>query len=136
MRNVLVAIGNSGAPELAAEAERLIDDAEPQVRGAAIWALQRLAPERVPLLAAERLAKETHPDVRERMAGGSHRGVCMTRHFDIAPRSFHLPALHRRPQEIAYSKAAAGAVAVGALAFGALALGRSPSGRSPSTGSR
>ena len=75
VRNVLVAIGNSGAPELAAEAERLIDDAEPQVRGAAIWALQRLAPERVPLLAAERLAKETHPDVPQRMAGRTPRSL-------------------------------------------------------------
>ena len=44
LRNVLVAIGNSGAPELAASAERLLGDASPVVRGAAVWALSRLAP--------------------------------------------------------------------------------------------
>ena len=45
IRNVLIAIGNSGEAELAAEAERLLDDPAPQVRGAAVWALQRLAPD-------------------------------------------------------------------------------------------
>ena len=42
MRNVLYAIGNSGDAGLAAEAERLLDDASPLVRGAAVWALWRL----------------------------------------------------------------------------------------------
>jgi epoxyqueuosine reductase len=42
VRNVLYAIGNSGEPALAAEAERLLDDASPLVRGAAVWALGRL----------------------------------------------------------------------------------------------
>ena len=42
MRNVLIAIGNSGDASLAAEAERLLDDASPLVRGAAVWALSRL----------------------------------------------------------------------------------------------
>ena len=46
IRNVLVAIGNSGKPELAEEAQRLLDDDSPLVRGAAVWALSRLlAPE-------------------------------------------------------------------------------------------
>ena len=31
-------------PSLAAEAERLLDDASPLVRGAAVWALSRLLP--------------------------------------------------------------------------------------------
>ncbi len=72
LRNVLIAIGNSGSAALAAEAERLIRDAEPLVRGAAVWALARLAPERLAALrsfadgeadAAVRAewAKETHP---------------------------------------------------------------------------
>ena len=42
MRNVLVAIGNSGDATLAAEAEQLLDDPSPLVRGAAVWALSRL----------------------------------------------------------------------------------------------
>ena len=42
VRNVLIAIGNSGDARLAAEAERLLDDASPLVRGAAVWALGRL----------------------------------------------------------------------------------------------
>src|SRR5262245_27302241 len=44
VRNVLIAIGNSGDASLAAEAERLLDDASPLVRGAAVWALWRLLP--------------------------------------------------------------------------------------------
>ncbi len=42
VRNVLYAIGNSGDTTLAAEAERLLGDASPLVRGAAVWALSRL----------------------------------------------------------------------------------------------
>jgi epoxyqueuosine reductase len=42
LRNVLYAIGNSGEPALAAEAERLLGDPSPLVRGAAVWALSRL----------------------------------------------------------------------------------------------
>src|SRR4029078_8921338 len=44
VRNVVLAIGNSGDTELAVEAERLLDDASPVVRGAAVWALSRLLP--------------------------------------------------------------------------------------------
>ena len=42
MRNVLTAIGNSGDVSLAPEARRLLDDPNPLVRGAAVWALSRL----------------------------------------------------------------------------------------------
>jgi epoxyqueuosine reductase len=42
VRNVLIAIGNSGDAALAGETERLLDDNSPLVRGAAIWALGRL----------------------------------------------------------------------------------------------
>ena len=42
IRNVLYAIGNSGEAALAAEAERLLSDPSPLVRGAAVWALSRL----------------------------------------------------------------------------------------------
>jgi epoxyqueuosine reductase len=44
VRNVLIAIGNSGDAALGADAERLLDDASPVVRGAAVWALSRLLP--------------------------------------------------------------------------------------------
>ena len=44
VRNVLIAIGNSGDANLAGEAERLLDDASPLVRGAAVWALSQLLP--------------------------------------------------------------------------------------------
>jgi epoxyqueuosine reductase len=42
IRNVLIAIGNSNDGALAVEAERLLDDASPLVRGAAVWALSQL----------------------------------------------------------------------------------------------
>ena len=44
VRNVLYAIGNSGDTSLVPDAERLLDDASPLVRGAAVWALRRLLP--------------------------------------------------------------------------------------------
>lgn len=43
VRNVLYAIGNSGEPELAGEAQRLLDDPNEVVRDAAAWAIRRLA---------------------------------------------------------------------------------------------
>jgi epoxyqueuosine reductase len=42
VRNVLIAIGNSGEGALAREAERLLADGSPLVRGAAVWALAQL----------------------------------------------------------------------------------------------
>ena len=44
LRNVLIAIGNSGDTALADDARFLLDDPSPLVRGAAIWALQQLLP--------------------------------------------------------------------------------------------
>jgi epoxyqueuosine reductase len=64
IRNVLVAIGNSGDATLAADAERLIDDASPLVRGAAVWALSRLAPARLEAHRDKR-DRETDPAVRD-----------------------------------------------------------------------
>ncbi|HXZ01612.1 MAG TPA: tRNA epoxyqueuosine(34) reductase QueG [Stellaceae bacterium] len=43
IRNVLIAIGNSGERGLAAAAEALLDDPSPLVRATAVWALRRLA---------------------------------------------------------------------------------------------
>jgi epoxyqueuosine reductase len=44
LRNVLIAIGNSNDVTLVPEAQRLLDDASPLVRGAAVWALSQLIP--------------------------------------------------------------------------------------------
>jgi len=54
IRNVLIAIGNSGDVVLASEAQKLLADPSPVVRGAAVWALGRLLPrERLAALAGE-----------------------------------------------------------------------------------
>jgi epoxyqueuosine reductase len=63
-RNVLIAIGNSGRPELAPSAEALIADASPLVRAMAAWALTRLAPERARSFAPGALAREPDDAVR------------------------------------------------------------------------
>lgn len=42
IRNVLIAVGNSGSKELAHKAENLLDDPSPVVRASAIWALRQL----------------------------------------------------------------------------------------------
>jgi epoxyqueuosine reductase len=65
LRNVLIAIGNSGDAALAHEAERLLGDASPLVRGAAIWALsQLLAPDAFTALTKRAAASETDTAVR------------------------------------------------------------------------
>jgi epoxyqueuosine reductase len=63
LRNVLIAIGNSGDVALAAEAERLLGDPSPLVRGAAVWALGRLDRARLAMRAEERRSRESDPDV-------------------------------------------------------------------------
>ncbi|HEY2523587.1 MAG TPA: tRNA epoxyqueuosine(34) reductase QueG [Candidatus Binataceae bacterium] len=65
VRNVLIAIGNSGEGALAREAERLLVDESPLVRGAAVWALAQLV-ERTQFraLAAKALATEMDTNVR------------------------------------------------------------------------
>jgi epoxyqueuosine reductase len=64
VRNVLIAIGNSRDRGLAPEAESLLSDDSALVRGAAVWALGRLAPGR--LQARAHLAEaDPDPTVRE-----------------------------------------------------------------------
>ena len=66
VRNVLVAVGNSGDAGLVPAAQARLDDASPLVRGAAIWALSRLVPEATfAELRALREPLETDPAVRE-----------------------------------------------------------------------
>jgi epoxyqueuosine reductase len=69
VRNVLIAIGNSGDATLASVAEQLLADASPLVRGAAVWALSRLvAREQFAALAAARRAAEREPSVEDEWA--------------------------------------------------------------------
>jgi epoxyqueuosine reductase len=69
VRNVLIAIGNSGDAELAREAERLLTDPSPVVRGAAVWALARLLPHaRLAAVADARRPQETEPLVEDEWA--------------------------------------------------------------------
>src|SRR4029077_5073104 len=63
VRNVLIAIGNSGDANLAAEAERLLDDESPPVRGAAVWALGRLDRARLRQCAKTRRHNEVDPEL-------------------------------------------------------------------------
>jgi epoxyqueuosine reductase len=44
LRNVLIAVGNSGDAALAPQAVARLGDAEPLIRGAAVWAARRLLP--------------------------------------------------------------------------------------------
>ena len=67
VRNVLIAIGNSGDPGLAPQAERLLSDASPLVRGAAVWALGVLDPARLATLARSRPA-DREPAVEQEWA--------------------------------------------------------------------
>jgi epoxyqueuosine reductase len=69
IRNVLIAIGNSGDVGLARHAERLLDDDSALVRGAAAWALAQLMPRDVfDGIARSRLAQEADPAVRQELA--------------------------------------------------------------------
>jgi epoxyqueuosine reductase len=63
VRNVMIAIGNSGDPALAAIAERALADASPLVRAMAVWALWQLDAERASAMAAACLACEADADV-------------------------------------------------------------------------
>ena len=74
VRNVLIAIGNSGEGALAAEAERLLSDASPLVRGAAVWALAQLVGrDRFDALMTKAMAVESDAGVcAEWMAAGAH----------------------------------------------------------------
>jgi epoxyqueuosine reductase len=69
MRNVLIAIGNSGDASLTENARALLDDENALVRGAAVWALSRLlARNEVSELAKHRLPAEMNDDVRSELS--------------------------------------------------------------------
>jgi epoxyqueuosine reductase len=64
VRNAAVAAGNSGDPALVVPVVALLDDADPVVRGAAVWALARLDPDRAAAERAMRAATEADPQVQ------------------------------------------------------------------------
>jgi epoxyqueuosine reductase len=73
IRNVLIAIGNSGDVGLATEAERLLGDDSALVRGAAVWALSQLmGPEEFELLAAGESFREADDSVRTEWTDAIH----------------------------------------------------------------
>jgi epoxyqueuosine reductase len=63
VRNVVIALGNSGSPELAPVVEKRLADPSPLVRGAAVWALAQLDAARFAALRADALSRETDPQV-------------------------------------------------------------------------
>jgi epoxyqueuosine reductase len=66
LRNVLIAIGNSGRPALAAAAERRLADPSPLVRAMAVWALARLLPDQTfAALRSAHLPAESDDQVRQ-----------------------------------------------------------------------
>ena len=65
IRNVLIAIGNANDAALAVEAERLLEDQNPLVRGAAVWALSQLmGAAEFEALATSRIGAEPDESVR------------------------------------------------------------------------
>ena len=73
LRNVLIAIGNSGDPALAAAAEARLVSTSALVRGAAVWALSRLlSASEFGKLAARHAPRELDSDVSAEWAKMSH----------------------------------------------------------------
>ena len=69
LRNVLIAIGNSSDGSLVPLVEARLGADESIVRGAAIWALRRLAPERAEQLSLAYLARESDSSVAAEWTG-------------------------------------------------------------------
>jgi epoxyqueuosine reductase len=65
LRNVMIAIGNSGDSGLALSAKAVLHDTSALVRGAAVWALSQLLSENgFATLAETHAASESDPQVR------------------------------------------------------------------------
>ena len=73
VRNALIAAGNSADASLTDPVEALIDDASPLVRAMAVWAIQRLDPDRSAAIRAARLSDESDPRVRAEWLAGAGR---------------------------------------------------------------
>jgi epoxyqueuosine reductase len=70
VRNVVVALGNSGSGVAVPALEKGLQDASPLVRSHAAWALGRIADKRVHRILESARAKETHPMVLEEITLG------------------------------------------------------------------
>ena len=71
IRNVLIAIGNSAEPDLIGEIQSHLDDPDPLLRGAAVWALSRLAePDAFGREAQARAGSENDAGVADEWAAG------------------------------------------------------------------
>jgi epoxyqueuosine reductase len=68
VRNVLIALGNSGDPALAGVVAARLDDPSALVRAMAVWALARLQPANLAQLRDVHQAAESDPDVRAEWA--------------------------------------------------------------------
>lgn len=71
LRNVLVAIGNSGLPALVPVVETALDDPDPLIRGHAVWALSRLV-DRSVLMAMHRTDPDAFVSAEWRAALAGH----------------------------------------------------------------
>jgi epoxyqueuosine reductase len=72
LRNVLIALGNSGDPGQVPVTESLLDDASPLVRAMAVWALRQLLPPGdFAALRARRQPAEDDPQVCEEWTGSA-----------------------------------------------------------------
>ncbi|MHA1547716.1 MAG: tRNA epoxyqueuosine(34) reductase QueG [Alphaproteobacteria bacterium] len=69
LRNVLIAMGNSGSTALAGSVAAHLDDADAVVRGAAVWALAQLTPERFATLRARHAPHESDASVTREWEG-------------------------------------------------------------------
>ena len=65
VRNVLIALGNSGKPEAIPVVERALFDSSPLVRATAVWALGEISPERAREVLPGVRGKEADPLVQE-----------------------------------------------------------------------
>jgi epoxyqueuosine reductase len=74
LRNVMIAIGNSGETGLANSCIQSLDDASPLVRGAAVWALGALSPLAFESERCHRRQAETDPGVCEEWDAGPEAG--------------------------------------------------------------
>ncbi|WP_137134820.1 tRNA epoxyqueuosine(34) reductase QueG [Rhizobium sp. FKY42] len=70
IRNVLIAAGNSGDPSLIEPCKVLLNDASPDVRGMAVWALSRLMQVDAFLLMAQHRAPDADIDVENEWVMG------------------------------------------------------------------
>ena len=74
VRNVMIAIGNSGSPGLADVCIQQLDDASPLVRGASVWALGSLSPAAFEAERHTRRHVEADPCVCEEWDAGPEAG--------------------------------------------------------------